>query len=81
MQLALVYESRIHLGAASGPAQMRWYQDKPFAVFAEPIKTARVAGMQEERGRKRMPWMKGWPLIADHEKVETIQAEYERLAA
>ncbi len=79
MQLAMVYAAPLHLGLASGPAQMRWYQDRPFAVFAEPIKTNRVRGMEERAGRKRMPWMRGWPLIVAHEKTETIQREFDEM--
>ena len=78
-QLALVYASRIHLGSASGPAQMRWYQDKPFRVFSEPIKTNRVKGMTQMEGRKKMPWMTGFPLISGPETAGLIQTEFDAL--
>ena len=35
--LALIHESRIHLGTSSGPATMAWFSNKPYLIFNATI--------------------------------------------
>ncbi len=77
---ALIGTSDVHLGVASGPVQMRWYQDKPFSVFREPIQVARVSGMYLDGASKKMPWMNDKQRMYEFpEKAERLLSEFDFL--
>lgn len=77
---ALIWASDIHLGVASGPAQMRWYQSKPFCIWKETVKPDRVSRMTVVGESKKMPWFTDYQtMLPFAETSQRINKEFERM--
>lgn len=79
--LALIEACAMHLGPASGPCTMPWFNSKPYCIFSADADAQRQACLiEEEQGRFRYAFSAPHQLwIRAKENYEMIRNEFESL--